>query len=436
MNRRSDGSLPTAVRLDALNSPQECAEAAIAWVEQNVPEPWQQAAREGGPSNVRTVRTKDEYEQWYPSFGESGLVVPDWDPVHGGLGVSRECARAIASALSPFNLPPLNTLGLNNTAAALFAHGTEAQRCRFLPPIVRNEERWCQLFSEPGAGSDLASLATRAEMVNDEWEITGQKVWTTWAAESEFAIVLARTDPTLPKHRGITYFLIDLRQSGVSIRPLRQMTGEAEFNEVYLDGARVPDNQRLGPLNGGWKVAAATLSSERQMVASGGRRDVSTGESKLGRLIPLAQQHGRLGDPHIRDRLISMWIEEKVHAWTNARVAVQLKAGLAPGPAASIGKVHQTSMNQRKQLLAVDILGMDAVAWSTDDSDGQASAEGPARYLASLPFEVRSMLRSRANSIEGGTTEVNKNVIGERVLGISREPDRWQGHPWNEVPRT
>jgi alkylation response protein AidB-like acyl-CoA dehydrogenase len=362
--------------------------------------------------------------------------VPDWDPAHGGLGLSRDCARAIASALFPFNLQPLNQLGLNNTAAALFAHGTEAQRRRFLPPIVRNEERWCQLFSEPGAGSDLASLATRAEMVGDEWEVTGQKVWTTWAAESDFAILLARTDPTLPKHRGITYFLLDLRQSGVTIRPLRQMTGEAEFNEVYLDGARVPDNQRIGPVNGGWKVAAATLSSERQMVASGGARDSLTGESKLGRLIPLARKHGKLRDPQIRDRLISMWIEEQVHAWTNTRVAVQVKAGLAPGPAASIGKVHQATMNQLKQLLAVDILGMDAVAWTKDESDGHAGATGPARYLANLPFEVRSMLRSRANSIEGGTTEVNKNVIGERVLGLAREPDKWQGHPWSEVPRT
>jgi alkylation response protein AidB-like acyl-CoA dehydrogenase len=423
------------VRLDFTSSPDACAQAAVAWVEEHVPEPWQRAARDGGRAAIRSVRTEDEYQAWYPIFGGSGLVVPDWAPEYGGLGVGRDGARSIASVFAPFNLRPLNQLGLNNTAAALFAHGTEAQRRRYLPPIVRNEERWCQLFSEPGAGSDLASLATRAEPVGDEWEITGQKVWTTWAAESDFAILLARTEPSLPKNQGITYFLIDLRQSGVSIQPLRQMTGEVEFNEVYLDAARVPDNQRIGPVNGGWKVAAATLSSERQMVATGGERDSASGPPGLGRLIPLAQKRGRSNDPVLRERLLSMWIEEQVHAWTNARVGARAKAGLATGPAASIGKVHQAVMNQQKQLLAVDILGMDAVAWTPGDSDGRSSAGHPAGY-AHLPFEVRSMLRSRANSIEGGTTEVNKNVIGERVLGLPREPDNWHGRPWREVPRT
>jgi alkylation response protein AidB-like acyl-CoA dehydrogenase len=421
--------------LDATSSPQECAEGTTAWVETHVPEVWRRSAQQGGRAALRSVRSRQEYQSWYPQFGRSGLVVPDWAPEHGGLGVSRQGALAIARVLAPLNLRPLNQLGLNNAAAALFAFGTEPQRQRFLPPIVRNEERWCQLFSEPGAGSDLASLATRAELVGDEWEITGQKLWTTWATESDFAILLARTDPSLPKHQGITYFLIDLHQSGVSIRPLRQMTGEVEFNEVYLDAARIPDAQRIGPVNGGWKVAASTLSSERQMVASGGTKGAGPGVTDLGRLIPLAQERDRSEDPCLRDRLISMWIEEQVHAWTNARVGAQAKAGLAPGPAASIGKVHQATMNQHKQLLAVDILGMDAVAWIPEASNG-FTADSPDNYLAGLPFEVRSMLRSRANSIEGGTTEVNKNVLGERVLGLPREPDIWHGHPWREVPRT
>jgi alkylation response protein AidB-like acyl-CoA dehydrogenase len=431
-----DGRLPATVLIDSTSSPAECAEATVAWVEEHVPERWKRAAREGGRTAIRSVRTQEEYQSWYPQFGRSGLVVPDWAPEHGGLGVSREGARAIAATLAPFNLRPLNPLGLNNTAAALFAYGTEAQRQRYLPPIVRNEERWCQLFSEPGAGSDLASLATRAELVGDEWEITGQKVWTTWAAESDFAILLARTEPAVPKNKGITYFLIDLRQSAVTIQPLRQLTGEVEFNEVYLDGARVPDDQRIGPVNEGWKVASSTLSSERQMVASGGSRGAATRTLDLGRLIPLAQKQGRLNDPSIRDRLISMWIEEQVHSWTNARVGAQVKAGLAPGPAASIGKVHQATMNQDKQLLAVDILAMDAVAWIPEGPCESSVTEDPDAYLAHLPFEVRSMLRSRANSIEGGTTEVNKNVIGERVLALPREPDNWHGRPWRDVPRT
>ena len=174
------------------------------------------------------------------------------------------------AVLTPYNLRALNPLGLNNTAAALFAYGTDEQKLRFLAPIVRNEEKWCQLFSEPGAGSDLASLATRAVRDGDEWVVTGQKVWTTWAQDADFAILLARTDPSRPKNKGITYFLLDMHQPGVDVRPLRHISGEVEFNEVFLDQARVPDFGRLGDVNDGWRVAGATLSSERQMVAGAG----------------------------------------------------------------------------------------------------------------------------------------------------------------------
>jgi alkylation response protein AidB-like acyl-CoA dehydrogenase len=435
MSSATDPTKQGSVELDASSSPSECADAARHWVEKNVPSPWRTAAEHGGAAAIRAVRSRDDYRDWYPVFGRSGLVVPDWPREYGGLGVDQPGARAIAAVLSPYNLRPLNPLGLNNTAAALFTHGTEEQRRRYLPPIVRNEERWCQLFSEPGAGSDLASLSTRAERAGNDWLITGQKVWTTWATESDFAILLARTDPSLPKNRGVTYFLIDLRQPGVTVRPLRQLTGEVEFNEVFLDAARVPDSQRVGPINGGWKVAGSTLSSERQMVAGGG----STGGERLGgtgvaRLIALARERGRSGEPILRDRLASLWIEERVRAWTNLRVGVNVVAGHAPGSAASIGKIHQSTLNQRVQLLAVDILGLGATAWLGGDDLPPSSVSGD-RYLRHLRFEVQGMLRSRANSIEGGTTEVNKNILGERVLGLPREHDQWHGSPWRDVPR-
>lgn len=402
----------------------DAVEAVRQWIDAEVPAAWRSAAVQG-PAALRAVRTAADYRDWYPTFADSGLVVPTWLPEHGGLGVGNEIARAIETILAPLRLTRLNPLGLNNAAAALFSHGTEEQRLRFLPPIVRNEEKWCQLFSEPGAGSDLASLATRAIRDGDHWVISGQKVWTTWADEADFAILLARTDPDQPKHKGITYFLLDMHQPGVDVRPLRQITGEAEFNEVFLDGARVPDEHRVGDINDGWRVSASTLSSERQMVSGSG----SGGMGRLGgsgaeRLISLARETGRWDDPVVRGKVMRLWAQEQIRGWTNARVRAALSAGQSPGAASSIGKVHQATLNQQIQNLMVDLLGTAAVAWpQSGDPDG-------------LPREVQGMLRSLANATEGGTTDINKNILGERVLGLPKEPDPWKGRPWKEIPRS
>jgi alkylation response protein AidB-like acyl-CoA dehydrogenase len=412
--------------------PEAVTRAVAAWVEANVPATWRAAGEDGGPSAVRAVRSSEEYAQWYPVFGASGLVVAEWPVAYGGLGWDRARARAAERVLAPYHLPRLNPLGLNLTAAALFAHGTEEQRCRFLPPIVRNEEAWCQLFSEPGAGSDLASLSTRAERDGDGWRITGQKVWTTWAHLADFGVLLARTDPTLPKRDGITYFLLDMHQPGVEVRPLRHIGGEVDFNEVFLDGAYVPDDQRIGDVNAGWKVARATLSGERQMVSGSGSGGVDRiGGSGTRRLVRLARERERAGlpggwdDRHIRDALVRLWCEEQIRAWTNERIRAGLKAGLPPGPESSVGKVHGSELNQRIQRLAAQMQGAAGTAW-----DGP-----PGSYAEAMPAEVKGMLRSRANTIEGGTTEVNKNILAERVLGLPKEPDPYQGKPWTEVPR-
>jgi alkylation response protein AidB-like acyl-CoA dehydrogenase len=366
-------------------------------------------------------------------------------------------ARRVDEELRPFNLGRLNPLGLNLAAPALFAHGTEEQRLRYLPPIVCNEERWCQLFSEPGSGSDLASLATRAERDGDEWEITGQKVWTTWAHLSTHAVLLARTDPDAPKRDGITYFLLDLRQPGVDVRPLRHIGGEVDFNEVFLEGARVPDAARVGGVGQGWTVANATLSGERQMVSGAGSGGVDriggSGADSLVRLAKRLGAEGRAGgwhNPVHRDQVVRLWCEEQVRGWTNQRVRAQVRAGRAPGAESSIGKVHQGELNQRIQLLAVDMLGAAATAWRTErsertersgdpvraEADTVAAPTEPGAWAATLPYELRGMLRSRANTIEGGTTEVNKNILGERVLGLPREPDPFKGAAWREVPRS
>ncbi|MGE2734231.1 acyl-CoA dehydrogenase family protein [Mycolicibacterium vaccae] len=414
----------TQLTIDESTGTADAVAAVEQWVRTHVPEAWRTAAA-AGPETLRSVRSPAEYRQWYPVFAESGLVMPTWPAEYGGLGVSNETARAVDTVLAPLRLTRLNPLGLNNAAAALFSHGNEEQRLRFLPPIVRNEEKWCQLFSEPGAGSDLASLATRAVRDGHDWVITGQKVWTTWADEADYAILLARTDPDQPKHKGITYFLLDMHQPGVQVRPLRQITGEAEFNEVFLDGARVPDAHRVGEINDGWRVSASTLSSERQMVSGSGSGGMGRlGGSSAQRLITLAQQTGRWSDPVVRSKVMHLWAQEKIRGWTNTRVRAALAAGESPGAASSIGKVHQATLNQQIQNVMVDLLGTAALAWEPGDGADH------------LPREVQGWMRSLANGTEGGTTDINKNILGERVLGLPKEPDPWKGKPWKDIPRS
>lgn len=435
----------TTINLDELAMTPGCnADEAVAavrvWIRENVPTEWQEASSRGGSAEIRKIRKFSDYEAWYPTFARSGLAVATWPVAYGGLDLAPAVARAVEAELSPFNLGRLNPLGLNLAAPALFAHGTEEQRLRFLPPMVRNEEVWCQLFSEPGAGSDLASLATRAERDGDDWLLTGQKVWSTWAHLSDFGVLLARTDPELPKRQGITYFLVDLHQPGVEVRALRHITGEIDFNETFLDAVRVPDFNRVGAIGEGWKVANATLSGERQMVSGSGSGGVDRiGGSGAESLIALAKANDVAGrengwsDPVVRQSIMKVLSEERIRGWTNQRVRAGLKAGRSPGPESSIGKVHQGSLNQRIQLLATDLLGTGALAWEPTDVAIDDVAE---RYAAALPREVKGMLRSRANTIEGGTTEVNKNIVGERVLGLPREADPWSGAPWRDVPRS
>ena len=435
-----DNQRDSPPELAGCRTPEEAAAAALSWVHASMPAAWVAAAERDGASGVRAARTPQEYREWYPVFARSGLAVPAWPPAYGGLDWPGKLAAAADRVLRPYHLPRLNPLGLNLAAPALFAYGTEQQRLRFLPPIVRNEEVWCQLFSEPGAGSDLASLSTRAVRDGDNWIITGQKVWTTWAHLADFAVLLARTDPDVPKRKGITYFLIDIRQPGVQVRPLRHIGGEVDFNEVFLDGAVVPDSQRVGDVGAGWVVANATLSGERQMVSGAGSGGVDRiGGAGAGRLVRLAKEVAARApgtgwdDPVTRADVTRLWAEEQLRSWTNQRVRATLRAGRSPGAESSIGKVHGTDLNQRMQARAAALLGAAGTTWTASEAawDGQVADA----YPDGMPAEVRGMLRSRANTIEGGTSEVNKNIIGERVLGLPREPDQWEGRPWRAVPR-
>ncbi|MBV1893623.1 MAG: acyl-CoA dehydrogenase family protein [Ilumatobacteraceae bacterium] len=404
------------------------AEAAVGvvreWIEQAIPAEWRIAA-EKGVEQLREVRPREAYEQWYPAFASTGLAIPQWPRAYGGLGVSSTTARAIEAELAPHRLGRLNILGINLAGSALLHWGTEEQKRRYLIPIVRNEEQWCQLFSEPNAGSDLPSLAAWATRTETGWQITGQKVWNTWAEKADFGILLARTSPDLPKREGLTCVILPMHQPGVEVRPLRQLTGDSEFNEVILDEAQAGDEHLLGSVDNGWAVARTVLSGERQNVSgpgSGGGLDNLGGRS-VHRLLQRAAEAnpaGRPADDAIwRQRLMKLWSEHQVMLWTNLRVRGARKSGREPGANSSIGKLFSTEHNKRLQEAWFDMTAMVADAGATEEGRR-------VRY---------GFLRSRANTIEGGTSQVQRNVLGEAILGLPREPDQYHGASWRDVPR-
>ncbi len=350
------------------------------------------------------------------ALGEAGWVAPHWPVPHGGRGLTEAEALQVYAELDERELPrqPRGS-GFVLAALTIMQWSSEETKRRFLPPIASGEERWCQLFSEPGAGSDLASLATTAVRDGDEWIVNGQKVWTTYGHESEMAMLLARTDPSAAKHAGITYFGLDMGAPGVEIRPLVQMTGEFEFNEVFLTDVRVPDLFRISPVNDGWGATQTTLGAER-FALSGVRKkkkasDEILGGKTIGDLIGLARSLGDALSVPQRDKIAQSYIEARVLEWTAARRIH-----------GSATKIIKALTNQRLQVVAMELLGVGGVAWRDGDLE--------------IPGYVRELLHTRANSIEGGTSEIQRNIVGERVLGLPREPDPFKGSPWKDVPRS
>jgi alkylation response protein AidB-like acyl-CoA dehydrogenase len=340
---------------------------------------------------------------WQRTLHKAGYAGLSWPKEYGGRGATlieqaifnEEMVRAQAPSVA-------NVLGLAMGGPVVIAHGTEEQKKRYLEPILSGEEIWCQGFSEPGSGSDLASLKTRAVRHGDEWIVTGQKVWTTFAHEAKWCMLVARTDPDAPKHAGLTYFLMDMEQDAVQVRPLVQITGESEFNELFIEEARIPHENIIGGEGNGWAVAITTLMHERATLAFGLQVQA---QIALRELIDLAQQTRVNGgttaeDPAIRDRLAQLRIEAETLRLTAYRGLTQVMKRGVPGPEGSLGKWHWSEVNQALTELAMDVLG-------------------PRSQLADDEWTYR-YLRSRANSIEGGTTEILKNIVAERVLNLPK----------------
>jgi alkylation response protein AidB-like acyl-CoA dehydrogenase len=351
----------------------------------------------------------------------------------GGLGAAPGEQHLVNRRLAEAGSPTMTAGtggGVVLAGPTIAVHGSDELCARMLRTSFTGEDRWCQLFSEPGAGSDMAGLACRAERDGDEWIVNGQKVWTTNAHLSNRAMLIARTDPSVPKHRGITYFALDLTAPGVEVRPLRQLTGQAEFSEVYLTDVRVPDADRVGDVGDGWRVAMTTLSNERTSIG-GGSRAPERGSGAIAEALRIwADLEPGRRTAAARQGLVARWIDAEVLRLTNARAAAQRRSG-SPGPEGSIAKLAFGTLNQRIYELCVDLLGADALigadyGFRRDDHLGYVGPPGSARMF---------FLRSRANSIEGGTTEIQRNIVGERIRGLPGEPRVDKDLPWVEVPR-
>jgi alkylation response protein AidB-like acyl-CoA dehydrogenase len=396
----------------------------VDWLRANLPKEWVDAIDAGDDEKLRAARLLVDYNEWCAKLGEAGWATPTWPKEYGGGGVDPSQAKVVNEELGVYKVPrSFNVIGIGMGGPTLLQWGSEDLKTRLLPPMAQHREIWCQLFSEPGAGSDVAGLSTRAVRDGDEWIVNGQKVWTTLAHMARWGMLVARTDPDVPKHRGMTYFIVDMKAPGVEVRPLKQITGDAEFNEVFFTDVRIPDTHRVGEIGQGWAVATETLMNERVALSGAG----STGGGNVGGgpvddLIAAAKSLGAWNDATIRERLVQAAIEGRIIKITNFRAAARRKGGKRAGPEGSITKLFQAEYNQRLQNLAVDILGARGQAWSADDSQAAAA--------------VRGFLRSRANTIEGGTSEVMRNILGDRVLGLPREPDVSRDVPWKDVPRS
>jgi alkylation response protein AidB-like acyl-CoA dehydrogenase len=360
---------------------------------------------------------------------DAGLGFVHYPPGHGGLGLPRSLQPELDELLAQAGAPDLdagaNVIGLGMAAPTIIACASDEQKARWLRPLWTGAEIWCQLFSEPGAGSDLASLATRAVRDGDSWVVTGQKVWTSLAHQARRGLLLARTDPDVPKHAGLTYFALDMQSPGVEVRPLRQLTGEAEFNEVFLTEVRVPDADRIGEAGEGWKVANATLMNER--IAIGSSRAAPREDGAIGYAAAAwrRQPAGRTHELH--QRLLSLWARAEVARLAAQRLRQQLAAG-QPGPEGSAAKLMFAQLNQEISGWEIEFEGAGGLRyddWSEGGGHSGGFSRGPGyRYL-----------RSKGNSIEGGTSEVLRTIIAERVLGLPAEPRTDKDIAWKDLPR-
>ena len=378
---------------------------------------------------------KMSYEEFRGAQFDHGLAWAYFDEGNGGLGVNPVLQRQVEVRLRDAGASPMKPamFFMHLAAPTIHTHGSEESKDRFLRPMFTGEERWCQLFSEPGAGSDFAGLATRAIEDGDSWIVNGQKVWNTMAHLGDWGMLVTRTDPDMPKHRGMTYFAVDMKSPGVDVQPLRQITGEAEFNEVFLTDVQIPDSNRIGDVGDGWRVSLTTLMNERNAIGAGsGGGPPKAGSGPVAILTKMWRDSPESMRTSVtRDRIMRLYVRSEAQRLTNIRAGQNRRKG-NPGPEMSIAKLAFAELNQDLLTAAVDMMGM----------AGQVDYDYTFRRPEDLSVDgsengvQHGFLRVRANSIEGGTSEIMRNILGEQVLGLPGEPRIDKDIPWIEVPRS
>ena len=371
---------------------------------------WLEKETVGLPADPGTDTARAFMAKLYDA-GYSGIT---WPKEYGGQGLSAAEERAFNLAAKDVTLP-VNVfgIGLGMCGPTLVSIGSEEQKRRYIRPLLRGEEIWCQMFSEPGAGSDVASLQTRAVLDGDTWVVNGQKVWTSVARSADYGLLIARTDPDAPKHRGITMFIVDMHDPGVTVRPLRDMTGTSHFNEIFFDDVRVPADQVVGEVHNGWQAAVTTLLHERVSIGMGGTR--TERPASFAALSAAAGERGLTADPAVRDRLLDLYIKERAFELLNARMTQELKAGINPGARGSVVKLLLADLTQYGPDVASEIFGPETVAYEDEGKIAAALSWAPALALG------------------GGTNEIMRNIIGDRVLGLPREPQVDRDVPFRDL---
>jgi alkylation response protein AidB-like acyl-CoA dehydrogenase len=391
--------------VDLSDTPEQAAyrERVRAWVEEN---------REDSPPPVKALHVNDvaPYRRWQAKLAAAGLVGVTWPREYGGAGLGPAEQIVVSSELSRAGCAGIvDHIAIGELGPTIIAYGTEEQKTRYLAPMLHGEEGWCQLFSEPAAGSDLAGLQTRASRSEGGWLVNGQKVWTTMAQFADFGLLLARTDPDVPKHRGLTMFIVPMKAEGVTVRPLRQISGHSGFNEVFFDDVRLAEDATVGPVDGGWGVAMTTLMFERMAILAA-LDELPWGIESF--VEPLLESP-RLADSDVRRRIAELAVDAISLQYTTYRALSALGQGKIPGPEAGLGKISVIEMGRRGCELLADVFGPDML----EGEIGDAAAEMPGMRSA------------------GGTEEILRNTIGERVLGLPPEPRADKGVPFDEIPR-